>query len=80
MTLPKSWYLEHNLDRNAIYMISIDKSGKNSSEKLNDSQEHERVAEKPTSTDLGAILEARVHDEGKLKVSHLHSYNVIPLS
>ena len=80
MPLPKLWYLEHISDRNAIYMIS-GKFGKDSSEKLNNSKEREICAEKPSpNSELGAVLEVRVHEEGKLKVSHAHAYRVLTVA
>lgn len=73
MPLPKLWYLEYISDRNAIYMIS-GKFGKDSSEKLNDSKERESCAEKSSpNSELGPVLEVRVHEEAKLKVSHAHA-------
>ena len=55
-------------------MISA-KFGKDSSEKLNDSEERESCAEKSQSpnSELGPVLEVRVHEEAKLKVSHAHA-------
>ena len=80
MPLPKLWYLEYISDRNAIYMIS-GKFGKDSSEKPNNSKEHEGFAEKPSpNSELGAILEVRAHEEGKLKVSHAHANRALTVA
>ena len=80
MPWPKLWYLEYILDQNAIYMIS-GKFGKDSSEKLNNSKEHEICAEKPSlNSELGAALEVHVHEEGKLKVSHAHAYRALTVA
>ena len=72
MPLPKLWYLEYISDRNAIYMIF---------EKLNNSKEHEICAKKPSlNLELGAVFEVRVHEEGKLKVSHAHTYRALTVA
>ena len=77
MPLPTLWYLEYILDQNAMYVI-FEKFSEDSSEKLKNSKERESCAEKSSpNSELGAILEVRVHQEGNLKVSHAHAYRAL---